>query len=73
MSDLKETIRERSTTERQANEHLQKTMETRAEAELMRPSSMVEETARETAAAQRLHEDHLRETMQERSEGAMDS
>jgi hypothetical protein len=72
MSDLKETIRERSTVERQAHEHLQKTMETRAEAELMRPAPTVEETARETAAAQRLQEDHLRETMQERSAAAMD-
>jgi hypothetical protein len=72
MSDLKETIRERSTVERQSHEHLQKTMETRAEAELRRPSPILEETARETAAAQRLHADHLRETMQERSAEAMD-
>jgi hypothetical protein len=72
MSDLKETIRERGTVERQAHEHLKKTMETRVEAELMRSSSTVEETARETATAQRLHADHLRETMQERSAAAMD-
>jgi hypothetical protein len=72
MSDLKETIRERSAAERQAHKHLQKTMETRAEAELMRPSPTVEETVRETATAQRLHEDHLRETMQGRSTAAMD-
>jgi hypothetical protein len=72
MSDLKKIIRERSTVDRQAHEHQQRTMETRAEAELMRPSSSVEETAREMAVAQRLHDDRLREKMQERTEAAMD-
>jgi hypothetical protein len=68
MSDLKDKIREEMTAERQSAQHLRKTMETRAEAELIQPPTGLAEDAREAATSQRLQADHLRETMEERAE-----
>jgi hypothetical protein len=68
MSDLQEKIREEITADRQSVRHLRKTMETRAEAELMQPPAGLQEDVREAARSQRLAEEHLRATMQERTE-----
>lgn len=63
-----EKARQAMAAERQHDEHLQQTMQARANAELETPTSNdVQQEARETMTQQRMHNEHLNETMHSRA------